>query len=278
MSKELEDSRNGFLRQRTSSTVQKITGKLHQRFPEVTPNHLTIAGLIGVSLAGAYAAYEQNSKGEKYYSSPFSILLPLSVMFGSMLCDALDGSLARTIQKENPLAHNSSSGQQVDGLADRMSELMLGIIRMVAAHNRNDPLGEIIAFTATLTNAFPSLLRGFAEEQGHIVPETGKGLTGLLGTRIGRSTANLFATILPNPLGIPVQEIMDGITTIANTKTAFDRLKIALIPQETTLSPKEIDDAKARTRLYLATTGAVFATSLATYRFLHNQTPQKELS
>lgn len=255
--------------------VQGITTRFHEYFPAVTPNHLTVAGFFGVALAGAYITNMQNAKGEEYYSSPASFLPPMSVIIGSMLCDAFDGTLARTIQKENPLAHNSSIGQHIDGGLDRFSELALGIYRMIAAHNRKDSPGEIIALTATITNAFPSLMRAIAEGQGKLVPKEGNGPLEFMGTRAGRSLANFIALILPEPAGIPLQTIIDGITILANTNTAFARYKIAHSPQQgIPLSSKEIDDAKARANLYLATTAVVFLTSLTTYRLLNSQHPK----
>lgn len=254
--------------------IPVITTKLHKHFPSVRPNHLTVAGFCGVALAGAYATYEQNKKGAAYYSDTPSILLVSSLMIGSMLHDAFDGSLARVMQAEDPLSHDSSTGQLVDGGFDRASELILGLYRINAAHKRGDLSAELAALSATLTSTFPSILRAYSELQGKDVPKAGKKLIGLLGTRIGRSALNGIATILPKPGGIPVQEVTDWITAIANTKTSFDRLGIVLNHEEPTLSPEKIQHARTRTLLYLATTGAVFLTSLTTYHLLHSQHPQ----
>ncbi len=271
MSKESEsNSRNGFYRTgKISDIIQGITTEFHEHFPKVTPNHLTIAGLTGVALASAYSTYEQNRKGEKYYAQPSSMLFALSLMIGSILLDAFDGSLARTMQQEDPLSHNSSTGQLLDGGTDRLSELALGVNRMIAAHNRGDTRGELAALAATLTNALPSMLRAISETQGKVVPEAGNGFIGFFGTRVGRSAANTIGTLIPKPKRVPIQEVADWITTAANTKTTLDRLHVVLTPQPATLAPVARKDAQTRTLLYSVTTGVVFLTSLATYHFLH---------
>lgn len=276
MSKESEShSRNGFYRRgKISQIIEGITSGFHEHFPKVTPNHLTIAGLTGVTLASAYSTYEQNRKGEKYYTQPSSMLFASSLIIGSMLLDAFDGSLARMMQKKDPFSHDSSFGQLLDGGTDRLSELALGINRIIGAHNRGDTRAEIAALTATLTNALPSILRAVSETQGKVVPEAGNGFIGFFGTRVGRSAANTIGTLIPKPKGVPIQEVADWITTAANTKTTLDRLHVVLTPQNAALAPVARKDAQARTLLYLATTGVVFLTSLGAYRLLHNQQPK----
>lgn len=157
----LSPTRNSRIRELTAEPIGKVAGWLHEQSPWLSPDQVTALGLVGTAL-GAIWATEQNSKNRG------NRLLPLIVLVASSGMDALDGALARVSGQA------SKHGQILDACSDRIGEAAMGLARMVAALRRGDIVGTVAATLATLTAPLPSWARASAEEQGRVVPETGK--------------------------------------------------------------------------------------------------------
>lgn len=214
---------------------------LHEVFPTITANDITLAGVIGVTAASALAAY-QNSHNERDRDPKITLTAGL-LMTGGILCDYLDGKMA-------DVAGGSQYGHIIDAAADRAEETIMGVSRMYAAQGRGDHIGAAAALINTISNGLPSLARAICEMKGVAVPEDGGSLIGLLGTRAGRAIMHSIATFFPEVKGIPVQSYLDSISTLTNTLTTCQRLYTGLSGnsyQDAILS--ETERQKARERL-----------------------------
>lgn len=202
----------------------KITGpiaqKLHVLCPDLSPNHVTILGLLGTSLSlwlNQYALKEDNQQLRVVAASGYLI---------ASLFDALDGALAREIKNRGEF-HNSDLGQLVDVGADRVAEAIAALVRILQAENQQDTFGILSASLNGITNFLPSLLRALAESRGKKVPETGRDLLELLGTRAGRLANVAVGNFLPEVKGLSLAKWFDLLSTVANLKTSISRFKIA---------------------------------------------------
>lgn len=258
--------RNSPVRKLTAEIVQSVTEKLHRRFPNLSPTHLNILGTIGVA-CGSWLAIREN---RKRYKNP---TLPLSILATSSLMDAFDGSLARTIAKEDPRKVDFFKGQLLDAGNDRVQELAMGLSRVASAHERKDGFGETVAYLATVTNSMPSLSRSLMESTGKVVPEAGNGVIGFFGTRVGRAVVGIAATVFPEVKRVPIQSSLDAMTIVANTVTTASRLRRLkdadnLSPK---LSPEKQKEAIARAQMLGVLTGITFGVVLFTYHQLRQK-------
>lgn len=202
----------------------KITGpmvqKLHVLCPDLSPNHVTILGLLGTSLSlwlNQYAQKEDNNRLRVWAASGYLI---------ASLFDALDGALAREIKNRGEF-HNSDLGQLVDVGADRIAEAIASLTRIQQARNNQDALAIVAASLNGISNFVPSLLRALAESRGKKVPETGRDLLELLGTRAGRLANVAVGNFLPEVKGINLAKWFDLLSTVGNLKTSVNRCKTA---------------------------------------------------
>lgn len=202
----------------------KITGpiaqKLHVLCPDLSPNHVTVLGVLGSSLSlwlNQYAIEKDNKQLR---------VLAASGYLTASLFDALDGALAREIEN-NGGSHNREIGQLVDAGADRVAENIAALVRMLQAKNQQDAFGIVSAGLNGITNFLPSLLRAAAESHGKKVPETGRDLLELLGTRAGRLANVAVGNFLPEVRGISLAKWFDLLATVGNLKTSINRFNIS---------------------------------------------------
>jgi len=252
-------TRNSRIRELTQKPITAVSEKLHQVFPSLHPDHINLAGIVGTAI-GSMMAKRQNFEN----STVKKKLLSTAVLGISALMDALDGSLARVIQKEDPAKINTKRGQIQDAIVDRTSEAAMSISRIVSAEDRGDKIGKFFALSSGLTNLLPSLTRAEAERHGKIVPEAGTGLAGLMGTRIGRTATGIITTVFPEFKKIPVQTILDAITTVSNTMTTVDRIRKGKEAQAT-LSNEKKEEAKAREMILAGLAVLIAGAALAAY-------------
>lgn len=263
---ESEVTRNSRLRETTADLVQKVTEKLHHRFPELSPTHLNLMGVAGVSL-GAWLAERRNRKKETLSSLP-----PLIVLSVSSLLDAFDGSLARLIAREDPRKVDFFKGQLFDAGSDRLQELTMALSRIVSANKRGDKIGETAAILAVVTNPLPSVARSLSESSGRVVPEAGKGPLGFLGTRVGRAVVGIASTVFPEVSKMPLQTSLDALTGVANVVTTIDRVHQGIKSDSFgDLAPEKRKEATARAKTLLVLTGVTFGATLFTYRRLRQK-------
>lgn len=253
-----DPTRNSWLRKKTSVPIEIVTQRLHECFPDLTGDHVTLAGLLGVA-AGAILAEKQNERGNVTLTDRLPTFVALAL---SSFCDAFDGPMARLIAQESPDKSHPLRGQIFDTASDRLGEMAMSISRAVTAHKRSDTLGEFLAYSSAFSNTIPSLSKALAESTSHVVPEAGKGPAGFLGTRVGRTLTNIPATVFPEFNKFPLQKTLDCINILANIITASDRIVTALQSQENPeLLPEKIHDAKVRvgTDAVLVTVAAISA-------------------
>ncbi|MBI4084557.1 MAG: hypothetical protein HY431_01485 [Candidatus Levybacteria bacterium] len=242
----VSQTRNSELRRRTAGATGAVAKFLHTRFPRLKANHISAAGSMGVLLGAAIATARQ----EEIKRNPSEALLPLAVIGVSSLLDAVDGQKARIEKIENP------NGQKVDVLNDRGQEIGTAFLRAAAAHRRGDRLGRNLALATAATSTLPSLARARVESLGHPTPEGGK--LGYLGTRVGRAATGTGATVFSEIRGIPVQSVLDGITTASNLITAGSRAWTLFENRNNppVLSPQVQKESAERARLLVGVAGA----------------------
>jgi phosphatidylglycerophosphate synthase len=237
-------TRNSPLREMTEGPIGVITEKLHKAFPDLTANDITIFGLIGTGIGATSATLRRGDGSVRDKTLTYSSFVTL---LGSQLCDVFDGPMARLRNAEDPKNANPH-GEYVDVTSDRLGELFLALSRAISADKRKSSLGTIAALTTAVTSPFPSIARAYKESSEIEVPEGGRGVMGLFGTRFGRAILGIFATVYPEIKGVPVQVIADGLSTAANIITAEQRLHIK--KNDTEKFPSETQHA-AKKRLKL---------------------------
>lgn len=231
----LSQTRNSGLRELSQGVIGPITEKLFQSGIK-NPDIFTAGGVLVVGL-GSLAAAIRNPNAR------FTSLIAATTVGLGSLMDAFDGSLARYKDRLYPGSVNFSLGQLKDFASDRIQESMMALSRMHTAHKRGHDFGKVAAATAAVTSPWPSLARGIAEWAGKPVPEGGKGIPGLMGTRSGRVVLGTTALAFPR-----TQPFLDTITTVSNIFTTVQRLNTAFNPnQPAILSEKVRKDARTRT-------------------------------
>ena len=165
----------------------------------VTPNHLTIAGLVLAVFAGVAVAF-----GE----------FPLAgiILVVSSLCDMLDGAVARRTHQE------SVFGAHLDSSADRLAEALFFAGLLVYYHT-GDPstFYLLLAFFAVVGSFLVSYTRARAE---------GLGLSGAVG--IMERPERLVLLILACFLGPVAMKVALWILTPLVFFTSWQRLRHVL--------------------------------------------------
>lgn len=218
-----ETPRNSRLREFSRMPTEKIAQLLHTVFPWLTPNELTLLGAAGLGGLVLYTA-----KLEKEGKIDFKTSLQLLGLFlGISGSDALDGALARYKRKIGEEGtHDSSVGQLVDSLSDRVQEAFSSWLAMYRAAEQGDKLWLVTATLSAFTNPLSSLVRAYAEKNGIVVPESGKNVLEFLGTRVGRFGVGTLHYVTPIQVGgTSVQGIADGLTAAATVKTTVSRVE-----------------------------------------------------
>ena len=260
----VSQTRNSKLREVTANPIQSVTDRLHETFPSLTPNQITALGAIGTAIGSAMAASgETDSK-----------VMPLSILTTSALLDAFDGALARKIETEKPGSIDFKKGAIYDSISDRTQELFMALSRAIQAYKRGDKLGQISALLNGISNSLPSTAKAYAETRGVAVSESGKGIAGFLGTRVGRATMGITTTVFPEMRGAPIQVIADALVTSANLSTAIDRISAAQ-RLEPTLSEETRNDSKARFRALATFTALALGATVMTYLQLRESNKPK---
>lgn len=270
----LSITRNSHLRENTMDIIQTVVNRLHAALPVLTPTHLNMIGALGVSSASALLSMRN---GDASFRDMALTALSIPQILGSTLMDVLDGTLARTLEAENPGRINFDLGQLFDVLADQTGEKAMAFSRAVSAHKRQDRWGEIMALIEAVATSLPSLTRAYAETKGHAVPETGRGLVGITGTRVGRVVLEIASTVFPEVHKVPLQLLADGIITVSSIITAADRLKIGLSMDPATLSPDVRKQAETRFKALALFTGLSLGATIAAYYYLRHDKINPEI-
>lgn len=261
-------TRNSRLRIQTAWLVNSIASGLHRKLRWLTPNMVTALG-VGMVAAGTCHAEEQNLQSSDHP------ILDRTIQFGLLAtgyaCDAIDGALARTINKETPGKHDSSRGQLVDVAADRVQEVLAALLRARTARLRGNKIGEYLAYSTALTTTLPSLVRAVCETKGKTVPEAGSSLFETAGSRPGRIALNTVSSFLNRIHGVPISPAIDCLATLANLNTTRKRAEVIFNAQvKPCLSGTKRKEAVARFKLLAGITALSLGATIATHRYLHN--------
>lgn len=257
MTERVSETRNSPLRQIAAPLTKGLARFIYKKAPWISPTMINFFG-TGLVFAGANIADKH-----PYWAAFF-------IGTGSGM-DGIDGSLAREIDSNVPGSVNFKLGAIFDTLGDKSQEFILALSRGKIARNRRDKLGENLTLASAVTNPLPSIFRAFSELCGNDVPESGKGIFGLIGTRPGRAVLGTIATVVPEFKGFPVQSVLDALMTASNIKTSFDRLGIALKESDKLLPKKARQEAKVRLMALGLFGITAVAGSLAAYFILNRK-------
>jgi len=274
-------ARSSWIRDRTNPLTKGFAESLHNIFPGITANYLTIAGGIGVAAGSALRVWSR----ENHDCDPRLALASLGILIAGFAMDSIDGKMSK-------LWGTEGEGAVLDATVDRINNLFLGLTRMHTSSTKDSTLGEILAIGATLTGTLPSMARAKLESEGIAPNEGGKGALDFLGSHAGRTITGIFGIALPIILqskkvrnfidkktpfspesveNFPIQEILDAITIVMNVKMTMDRASMFDQYQENPgqTTPEEQQKAKEKLRSYKIMMGVSLATMLGAYFALH---------
>ncbi len=102
----VSETRNSSLRGMSAGAIQFAVDRLHEALPDLTPNHLTILGVVGVATASTLLTLRKGNASLKDKALTAVSFFSLVV---STIGDGLDGTLARTLEAENPGKYESGN-------------------------------------------------------------------------------------------------------------------------------------------------------------------------
>jgi phosphatidylglycerophosphate synthase len=230
--------RNSPLRHTFSPITKKATDLLAEK---VHPDTIT---LIGASIRAAMSIWSaiENSHSDR---KPRYRALRLTLLTTFAFSDALDGPIARRRQELGlPI---SPYGDQLDGLCDRLSNVITGICHAYSADKRQDLFAKLAGLSYAATAGLSSWSKQLAAKEGVAVPEFGTGLA-LFGNHVARSTLGIVGDILPQSAGP-----LDWLSTLGNLASTHQHLQAAKseIPN---LNATEKQNARKMAALYSITT------------------------
>ena len=245
-----ESPRNSNLREIAKQPLNKIVELLDNAFPWLTPNEVTALGTAGIGVLIIYTS-KLEEEGKIDLKTSLKLLTAFAALSGT---DAIDGSLARYKAEHGDTSHDSNVGQLVDSMSDRVQEAFLSWLAMYRAAQQGDKLWLITATLTALTNPLSSIVRAWAESKGIAVPESGKNLFELLGTRLGRAATSTTRLLPPLEIGeTSAQALIDGLTAAATTKITISRIQavqeVQLSEEPLALDEETINNAKRRFNL-----------------------------
>ncbi len=294
MSQEQKSPRNSAVRKFFQKSLENTASTVHEHFPQLTANHISILSLVGVSATVLCTALLERKTGTISKKQAFWLIL-LYVL--SSILDGFDGTLAREIAQKHPeivqpKIDSILHGQNVDVTGDRIGEAALALLGMVRAEQHTDTLWFISASLAAITNPLPSVLRAKTEEltpdNGQVgspdlkIKEGGRNILESLGTRQGRF-AIAIGSLLPyikHSSGISLQAVLTLAQASANISVTIDRArkaKQAEALQQTLANTKTKESntqIQAKTRkkvLGVVTAGILGGTTLTAAALLHKR-------
>ncbi len=215
-----KNARNSPLRAALSGITNGAALSLIKAIPSITADSVTYTGLAAV-IAGSAIKVLPKELVSSQSSSPIS----LGLMAFGVLCDALDGAVARNV-KIKPKNYNALNGALTDVIHNRFGETAMALSRIFQASARKDAAGVVAATVSGLTAPLPSLLRAMVEKKGFFVPESGGNPISFLGTRSTRAALTIPITSYPEILGNHSQPVIDGLSALGNISTTVERFLI----------------------------------------------------
>ena len=221
---ELKPTQNNPLRKIFKPLTDGTAKFLIKTIPGIKADHITYTGL-GLTVLGSFARF---MVPERLLSQTGISTTSLGLMLFGILCDGIDGAVARNSEK--PPGYQELNGMLTDVVHNRLGETAMATSRIFAAGMRRDPVGIALATVAGITSPLPSLYRAKSEAEGSRVDEAGNGLLAKLGTRMPRAVFAMAGTAFPqaeiNGLDIPIQPIADFFSSVGNIASLIERFKV----------------------------------------------------
>ncbi len=276
-----------WLRKMTDPPLQWTTERIHDVFPEITADQVTIAGGLGVAAGSMMQMYQSQEVPSRETQS----MTPLIILSAGLVADAVDGKMAKING-----TYGKGNGALYDAVTDRTNNAFLAMTRMYQAHAKGSLSGEVLAMTSGMTGLLPSWYRALAEAKAIPVNEGGNAWWEFFGTHAGRSILQAAAIGIPTLLSqprvqklidsslpvssetlkkIPYQEICDAVSTAVSAKVSYDRFKQSQLPE--TYGPFDEaqqlrkDSAQRKLGPYMTLMGINLAAMLGTYYGLHQE-------
>jgi phosphatidylglycerophosphate synthase len=195
-------ARNGKFREASASPNEKIVRWMDNKFPNITPDHLTLAGesLVETSLL---ATLIRPKWGVAMAIGPYT--------FGGLI-DGLDGNLARL------KGLNNLEGMIKDVRADKRQEILTAMANSLLASKISNNVAAAQYAVASMTASLPALFRAAAESKGYIVNEDASG------SRVIRGIEGGIGIGLNRRLGIG--DTISALMVTGNIITAAQRADV----------------------------------------------------
>jgi phosphatidylglycerophosphate synthase len=152
-------ARNGNFRKASDSPNEKVVRWIDKKFPNIVPDHLTVAGESLVE-AALIATLLRPKWGAAMAIGPYTL---------GGLIDGWDGNLARL------KGLNSLEGMIRDVRADKRQEIFTALTNSLLASRRSNNVAASQYAVAAMTASLPALFRAAAESKGYIVNEDASG-------------------------------------------------------------------------------------------------------
>jgi hypothetical protein len=204
------------LRNATSDLVRNVSSTIHNAFPKLTPNEISVLGITLVCF-GDYLIQNQNRKNERN-----NMVVSLSVLLQALgyACDALDGGVAREKKRKTPQWHSKIDGATLDPALDRVREIYTASSRRETARHRGSKIGMLSANATLLTTSLPTVAREWTMAlTGQSVQEVGSNPLAFMGSMPGRLLLNSLGTLYPR-----AQPIADAFQAVANVYSGYNRI------------------------------------------------------
>lgn len=261
-------TRNSEFRGKISGVTQGFGEWFVDHFPWISADAFSATSALGVGVSSRWATKRQ----ELIRQDLRNAIGPAAGLIFFILFDIADGAVARAAAKKNPEKANSTRGMNIDTAVDRAASGLMGKDRVEQAFQRGDTVAEAAAAAATIFSCLPSLARSIAEENGYVVPESGKGF-GRLGTHPFRMAIGIVTTVVPEIRGVPVQKPADIVVAGASILNTAQRLQVVLDPriQPAGLPETTKQQARERRKVLTAAAGVTLLATGATLWQLHRK-------
>lgn len=203
---------------------KKIAGGIMGVYRDFNPNLLTLlSGALYADAARRVAKIIPDGKVDSL-KKLLKLLPVLGEAIVAWLIDGVDGDTAREKMRINPGSHNEKMGGLIDTVVDRWGGFVLARARMKTVEGNYE---KAIAAVAGLTGTLPAERRNLGETKGQKFQEMG---IGTMGPRTAMAILSTFFpkiefTLREKTVSIPVQRVLDTVTTITNLLAFLQRLR-----------------------------------------------------
>jgi len=237
----------------TRLNVEFKTRAFEKKFPQVSPNHISVAGFV-LDLVYDTSLIYLESQGIKLSKAQKISLLAAKT--GINVFDMVDGALARAkVVAGKP--HDSEFGLRLDTALDRFATTSDAISKVVLLYFQEKDFAKLTLELLTivgqlLTDPLPSIANAEAKSVRHETKKEGNTLFGFGGSQIFRRIRMSIITLFPW-IDISVSQLPTGFTTgwfgiWANISQANMRKAVANDPNYPETLSHEAQEASIQSR------------------------------